>query len=118
VLIIVGLSAEAVADPPTLARLENLARTHELVLTCTHRAVGAGVLPVLRRALPGRQIVALFVDDPVAPYERELVLEILEEGRLPLIFTTQETSGWVDWLDADANIALTTDPAPSNADIR
>jgi hypothetical protein len=111
VLIIIELSAAAIADPISLRTLETMAAVEELVFVCPHDAVAGTVVPALRRALPRCQIVALLVDDGVSPCERELVKDLLEEGRVPLILTTQDPSAELAWLDADVRIAL-PDPAP------
>jgi hypothetical protein len=108
VLIVVELSPQDFADRRAMTGLAAMAGTHELVLISSYGATAAGAVPALRRALPGRQVVALVVDGDVAPHERDLVLEVLEEGRLPLILTVgRPYARSLDWLDPDSVLTAT-----------
>lgn len=106
-LIIVELSEDAFSDPPSLARLAAIAAEYELLLICPQHATGGDALPTLRRALPRHQVIALLVDDDVALYERELVHELLEGGRVPLLVTRRDPPvEAASWVEADARLAL------------
>ena len=114
-LILVDFSSDAVIDQ---SRLAALAAEHELVLFCTQEVVTTAAIRQLRTVLPRHQIVALLVEDDVSRHERELVAEMLEDGKLPVIVSTRAATGaapsmnWL-WLGADMHLVLS--PAPSGA---
>jgi hypothetical protein len=108
-LAIVHLSGAALTDRGSLATLAAVAAEHELVLVYA-TAVTSQVLPALRAALPRRQIVGLLVSGEVTAHERRLVTELLDEGAVPLILTTDDPTtarlaNWA-WLAADASYVL------------
>ena len=106
-LIIVELSMEAFADPVSMTTVSALAAEHELILIGAHRAAIGDALPALRRALPRHEVVALLVDGGGAHHERAIVKELLDEGRVPVLLTTDDpTAASVAWLGADARLAL------------
>lgn len=101
---LVHLSAEALADPSSLTALTALVRRHEVVMVCAKCGSAMGVVTALRRAIPRRRVVALLVSGEVAIQERRLIEELLAEGTVPLILTTEDPAAarlvnWV-WLEA------------------
>ncbi len=112
-LVLIDFSSDPVIDP---SRLAALAAEHELVLFCTQEVMTTGAIRRLRTAVPRHQIVTLLIEDEVSRHERELVAEMLEDGRLPVIVSTQAGTGpapsldW-HWLGADMHVVLS--PAPS-----
>jgi hypothetical protein len=118
VLAIIHLSRATVCDSISLAALARLARQHELVLICEHRAVADGLIPTLRRALPRYRLIAMAIDGEALHQERELVAQLLDEGSIPLILTTSATATgqpttW-QWIGAETTMALPTE-APAAA---
>jgi hypothetical protein len=114
-LILVDLSSDAVIDP---SRLAALAEEHELVLFCTQEVMTTGAIRLLRTVLPRHQIVTLLIEDEVSRHERELVAEMLEEGKLAVTVSTQAGTGpaaSLDWLWLGADMHLLVSPAPSGA---
>ena len=112
-LILVDFPADAAIDPP---RLATLAAEHELVLFCAHGVMTTGAIRQLRTVLPRHQIVALLIEDEVSRHERELVLEMLEDGKLPVIISAHSATGPVpslDWLWLSPDMHLVLSPAPS-----
>jgi hypothetical protein len=114
-LALVHLTRPSLQDPWSLAELKRLAAEHELVLIYgpLHRA--DRVIPALRRAMPRRDIVAIVVLDEVTRADREMIEQLLDDGVVPLVLTTDGVStsrpeNW-HWLTVDAFLAL-----PSNAD--
>jgi hypothetical protein len=107
-LVIVQWSLEALHHRPSLRILATTAAQHEVVVVCSHHAAGGGVVSGLREALPRCQIVALLADGDVPGHERELIDDLINDGKLPLIFTTGDPArpGLTDWLKADARIEL------------
>jgi hypothetical protein len=116
VLAIVFLDPITYADPISLTALARLGARDELVLVCDHRMVDNGLLAVLRRALQRYQLITLIVDGEASRQERRLVLQILNEGAIPVICTTNTSTGsmtnWL-WLGADTTVSLPTEPAPA-----
>jgi hypothetical protein len=109
VLAIVRLSDEALTDPRSISTLAEVAAVHELVLVCTAQLAGY-VLAVLRTALPRRRIVGLLVSGEIVAHERQLVTELLDEGTVPLILTSDDPAvtrlaDWA-WLGADTSYVL------------
>jgi hypothetical protein len=114
-LIFVDLSSDAVIDP---SRLAALAAEHELVLFCDQRVMTTGAIRQLRTVLPRHQIIAVLIEEEVSRHERELIVEMLEDGRLPMIIGTQARTGpapSLDWLWLGADMHLVATPAPSGA---
>ncbi|HET6530390.1 MAG TPA: hypothetical protein VFH03_07190 [Actinoplanes sp.] len=112
-LILVDFSSDAVIDP---SRLAALAAEHEIVLFCTQEVMTTGAIRLLRTVLPRHQIVNLLIEDEVSRHERELVAEMLEEGKLPVIVSTQAgPTPSLDWLWLGADMHLVVLPAPSGA---
>jgi RNA-binding protein YhbY len=114
-LVLVDFSGDAAIDPSGLAAL---AAEHELVLFCAHEAMTTSVIRHLRAVLPRHQIVTLLIADEVSRHERELVLEIIEDGRLPVIVSTHAATGpalSLDWFWLGADMHLVVSPAPSSA---
>jgi hypothetical protein len=115
VLAIVFLDPRTYTDPTSLAALACLGARDELVLVCDHRMIDNGLLAVLRRALRRYQLIALIVDGEASRQERQLVLQILNEGVIPVICTTSTSTGsmtdWL-WLGADTTVSLPAEPAP------
>ena len=112
-LILVDFPADAIIDPP---RLATLAAEHELVLFCAHEVMTTGAIRQLRTVLPRHQIVAVLIEDEVSPHERELIVEMVEDGKLPMIISTQAATGpppSLDWLWLGADMHLVVAPAPS-----
>jgi hypothetical protein len=107
-LIIIEWSIEAFDHPPSLESLATTVADHEVVIVTSHRAADAGVVSRLANELPRRQIVALLVDGEVPPHEQELIEELLNEGRIPLVLVLHHPSRVpsMGWLHADATIAL------------
>jgi hypothetical protein len=109
VIAVIELFWEAFADPPSMTTLASLAAEHELVLVCTPGATADDAMRRLRRTLGRHQMVALQVDDGVAHHERELVMELLDEGKVPSILTPNapaaQPTDW-HWLDVGATFAL------------
>ena len=107
-LVIVHWSLEAFQHQPSLRILGTTVAQHEVVMVCSHRAAEGGVVSGLRKALPRCQIVALLVDGDVPEHERELVDELMNEGKLPLVLTLGDPASpaLTDWLRADARIEL------------
>ena len=114
VLAIVFLDPLTYADPISLRALARLGARDELVLVCDHRMVGTGLLAVLRRTLRRYQLITLIVDGEVSRQERQLVLQILNEGAIPVICTTNTSTrsmaNWL-WLGADTTVSLPAEPA-------
>src|SRR5689334_10770981 len=109
-LTLVHLLPAALADPASTTALSSLAATDELVLVCAGCSPIDGVMPALRRVLPRQHVVALLVDGEVQLHERRLIEELLDEGSVPLVFTTDEPDdttllNWA-WLCADGSVAL------------
>jgi hypothetical protein len=114
-LILVDFLADAVIDPPRLAAL---AAEHELVLSCAQRVMTTGAIRQFRTVLPRHQIVALLVEDAMSRHERELIAEMLEDGKLPIIVRMRATTGAapsLDWLWLGADMHLVVSAAPSGA---
>jgi hypothetical protein len=109
VLAIVHLTDGALTGPRSTSTPAAVAAVHELVLICPTRLAGR-VLPVLRAALPRRRIIGSVVSGEVVAHERELVTDLLDEGTVPLILTSDdpEVAGPADWawLGADASYVL------------
>jgi hypothetical protein len=114
-LVLVDFPADAVIDPPRLAAL---AAEHELVLFCAQGVMTTGAIRRLRTVLPRHRIVAVLVEDEVSRHERELILEMVEDGKLPMIVSARAATGAgpsLDWLWLGADMHLVVSPAPSGA---
>jgi hypothetical protein len=103
---IVRLSDEALTDPRSMSTLAAVAAVHELVLISATTLAGHA-LPRLRAALPRRRIIGLVVAGEAVAHERQLVTELLDEGAVPLILTTDDPAlaDWA-WVGADASYVL------------
>jgi len=92
-----------------MSKLAAVAAVHELVLVCAADLAGR-VLPVLRAALPRHRVVGLLVSGEVVAHERQLVIDLLDEGTVPLILTDDDpmATGPADWgwLGADTSYVL------------
>ncbi len=107
---IVHLYPHDLADPESLARLAALAATDELILRFGSAGVTAMLVRSLRAALGRHRLVALLVNGEVSGDERRLVLDLLDEGNVPLIVVTGDQApdrltNWL-WLGADRTITL------------
>jgi hypothetical protein len=107
---LVHLSAEALADPPSLTALTSLVRRHQVVMVCAQCGSAMSVIAALRRAIPRKRVVALLVSGEIAIQERRLIIEMLGEGIIPLVLTTEEPAAarlvnWV-WLQASGIFVL------------
>ncbi len=114
-LILVDFPADAVIDP---CRLATLVAEHELVLLCAQEVMATGAIRQLRTLLPRHQIVTLLIEDEVSRHERELVLEMLQDGKLPVIIRTHASADRapsLDWLWLGADMHLVVSPAQSGA---
>ena len=114
-LILVDFSSGAVIDA---CRVAALAAKHELVLFGAEGVVTTGAIRQLRTVLPRHQIVALLIADEVSRHERELVLEMLEDGKLPVLLSTHATTSpapSLDWLWLGPDMHLVLSPTPSGA---
>jgi hypothetical protein len=114
-LVLVDFSADAAIDPP---RLATLAAEHELVLFCAQGVMTTGAIRQLRAVLPRHQVVAVLAEDEVSRHEREPIVEMVEDGKLPMIIGTQVGTGAapsLDWLWLRADMHLVISPAPSDA---
>ncbi len=112
-LILVDFSSGAVVDP---CRVAALAAEHELVLFGAEEVVTSGAIRRLRTVLPRHRIVALLIADEVSRHERELVLDMLEDGTLPVIVSAHSAAGpdpSLDWLWLAPDMHLVLPPAPS-----
>jgi hypothetical protein len=109
-LALVNLTPNALTDPASLAALESMAAEHEIVLSYTDTSGAGRLLPQLRGALPHRQLVALLVNGPPVTHERQLVEDLLDEGRIPLVIAVGDevdtAPGDWSWLAADCVVAL------------
>jgi hypothetical protein len=107
-LIIIEWSIEAFDHPASLRTLAATVADHEVVLVTSYRGAEAGVVSRLTEALPRRQIVALLVDGEVPVHERELIEDLLNEGRIPLLLVMNgpAPAPSMTWLRANATIAL------------
>ena len=77
-----------------------------------------GAIRQLRTVLPRHQIVAVLVEDEVSRHERELIVEMVDDGKLPMIISTRAATGAarsLDWLWLGADMHLVVSPAPSSA---
>jgi hypothetical protein len=109
VLAIVHLSNEALTDRRSMSTLAAVAAVHEMVLVCAADLAGR-VLPVLRATLPRHRVIGLVVSGEVVAHERQLVIDLLDEGTVPLILTDDDPAvtrlaDW-DWLGADTSYVL------------
>jgi hypothetical protein len=107
-LVVVHWSPEARDHGPSLRLLATTVAEHEVVVVSSHRTADGGVVSGLRAALPRCQIVALLVDGDLPGYERDLVNELINEGKVPLIFTVGDPTSpeLTSWLSPDARIDL------------
>jgi hypothetical protein len=108
-LVAIELCSEALADGRSLRTLATKAAHHELVLVCTC-AAATDVIRFLRIAIPRHHVVALVIDDVPSRTERALLQEFIEEGRVPLIVTTEgrlphQSEDW-RWLGVDVCLSL------------
>ena len=119
-LVIVELSAAALAHRPSVERLVATVAEHEVVIVSTHGAIVDGLVSGLRAVLGSHRLVALLVDDQVQPHEREVIEEVLNEGKLPVLLTTQDPAApeLTGWLEADRRIALPAGAAPAGKKAR
>jgi hypothetical protein len=111
---LVHLSPPALTDPASLAALADLARGHQLVLVCARCSPARPVIAGLRRALSGRELVAVLTDGEVPAPERRLVEQLLREGTVPLILTGDAPAAarlvnWF-WLAVDRVLTLPAEP--------
>jgi len=88
----------------------SMAAEHELVLVCARILVQEGLVSRLRALLPRHQIVAMLMEPVLQHFERLLIEELLDEGKIPLILLADEAAAarladW-DWLEPDRCLAL------------
>ena len=107
-LVVAHFSVDALAYPDWLVAL---AAEHELVLLCREDVISSGAIGHLRTLLPRHQIIVLLVEREVSLSERQLLEEILNDGRLPVIISAHgatdpaRSSDW-RWLRADMHVVL------------
>jgi hypothetical protein len=111
---LVHLSAEALADSMSLTALTFLVRHHEVVVACAKCGPAMSVVTALRRVVPTRRVVALLVSGEIALQERRLIEELLAEGTIPLVLTTEDPVAarlvnWM-WLQAACIYVLPAEP--------
>lgn len=108
-LVVVTISPQSLAYPPSSRKLTNMAAHHELVLVGAHD-VAPNLVCAVRALLPRHRVVALLVDRVLTGHEHDLLQEVVNDGHLPMILTTGEPTAvqLSAWLDADSDLALPT----------
>jgi hypothetical protein len=101
--IVVRLRQGTLTESASGADLYSMAAEHEVVLVGSLCLMPDGRLSPLRRALAPRRMVALLVDDHVPATERALILELLNDGIIPVLLTTYDPpqAALMSWLDAE-----------------